>query len=177
MNKVLVVARWEYLERVKSRIFLISLLLMPLIMIALGLLPVILSDTDPAAGSRVIAVADLTGELFPRLSHRLTEGSRNEAGEPQCIVRPVELSSPVDEGAARAEGDLMILTGEADGFCLLKRSDRTRISVEYRTTGFSEFTTTSLAMNRRGTLRRDFRCVAFTRLRTVRCGSAPWGPG
>ena len=35
--KVLVVAKWEYLEKVKSKAFLIGLFLMPIIMVGMGL--------------------------------------------------------------------------------------------------------------------------------------------
>ncbi|MEK6570789.1 MAG: hypothetical protein AABZ61_05425 [Bacteroidota bacterium] len=42
MNKALTVARWEYLEKIKSKAFLISLFLMPIIMIGMGVLPTLL---------------------------------------------------------------------------------------------------------------------------------------
>ncbi len=65
-NKIGLVLHREYMTRVRTKAFLISTLLAPIIMIALIGIPVLLSflDTDKA---RVIGVDDRTGTVFARL--------------------------------------------------------------------------------------------------------------
>ena len=139
MRKILVIARWEYIERVRNKTFLISLFLMPLIMISLGILPVLLAGNDTRLETRVLAVADLTGELLSRFASKLTEATRIGEGSPRCIFRPIHVSSASDEARARSEGDLLLLRGEVDAFCLLRESGDGRYAIEYRTTGFVAF--------------------------------------
>ena len=72
MNKALAVARWEYVEKIKSKAFLISLFLMPLIMVGMGVIPTLLAtraDTEP----RVIGIIDETKELTQQLSAKFEE--------------------------------------------------------------------------------------------------------
>ena len=57
MRKALTVARWEYLERIKSKAFIISLFLMPVIMVTTAVLPTLLASR-PDTESKVIAVID-----------------------------------------------------------------------------------------------------------------------
>ena len=37
MNKMFAVARWEYMEKIKSKAFLISIIVLPILMIVLGI--------------------------------------------------------------------------------------------------------------------------------------------
>ncbi|MBP1658608.1 MAG: type transport system permease protein, partial [Bacteroidetes bacterium] len=59
IQKALAVARWEYLEKVKSKAFLIGLLLTPIIMIAMGVLPTIFVGQEDET-TRAIGVIDPT---------------------------------------------------------------------------------------------------------------------
>ena len=72
MNKVLTVIRKEYLERVKSKAFVIGTLLGPLFMGALVIGPALLAG---AAGdqSRTVAVIDYSGEVAALLESTLRE--------------------------------------------------------------------------------------------------------
>jgi ABC-2 type transport system permease protein len=72
MSKVWTVVRKEYLERVKSKAFLIGTLIGPILMGALVLGPALLADV---AGDqdRTVAVIDRTGEVLGRLRATLAE--------------------------------------------------------------------------------------------------------
>ncbi len=43
MKKILTIARWEFLEKVKTKAFIISLVITPLIIIMFSLLPTLLT--------------------------------------------------------------------------------------------------------------------------------------
>ncbi len=70
--KSLVVAKREYLERVKKRSFFIGTIMGPVLMGAMIFVPALLLERGPL--QRVdIAVVDLTNSLFPRLSQALND--------------------------------------------------------------------------------------------------------
>ena len=60
MSKALTVARWEYLEKVKSKAFLIGLFLTPVLMIGMGVVPTLLV-TQADTRTKIIGVIDPSG--------------------------------------------------------------------------------------------------------------------
>jgi len=46
MKKILAVAKWEYLEKVKTKTFIISLIITPIIIILFSVLPTILFSEE-----------------------------------------------------------------------------------------------------------------------------------
>ncbi len=137
MRKIAVIAAWEYLERVKSRFFLVSLILMPLIMISLGILPAFLIGGETQT-RKVIAVADLTGVLLPRFANQLTKGQMAGENHPSYIIRPLDVAATSNEEAVRVEGDQLVVSGEVDGFCILKESKKGRYTIEFRSASLHE---------------------------------------
>ena len=63
MNKVLTIVRKEYLERVRSKSFVIGTLLGPALMSLFIILPVMLADTG-GGEERIVGVLDLSGEVL-----------------------------------------------------------------------------------------------------------------
>ena len=70
MNKMFAVARWEYVEKIKSKAFIVSLIVIPVVMIAMGIVPGLLA-TRPDNEAKVIGVFDQSGELFAPLAKYL----------------------------------------------------------------------------------------------------------
>jgi ABC-2 type transport system permease protein len=71
MEKILVIIKREYLQRVRTRAFVIGTLLTPVLLLVLSLLPVLIATRD--SGPRKIVVFDQTGDpdLFNAISDRL----------------------------------------------------------------------------------------------------------
>lgn len=70
MSKLLTVLRKEYLERVKSKSFVIGTVLGPALMSMLILLPVLLADKG-GQDQKIVGVVDLTGAMFEPLQENL----------------------------------------------------------------------------------------------------------
>ncbi len=103
MNKTLLIAKSEYLRRVRSKWFILATLLVPFLGIASLVIP-ILAFSGGDEGARV-AVVDETGRLAAPLADALPEGTTAEA-----------TSAPLD--TLRAQ----ILAGDLDGALVLSRS-------------------------------------------------------
>jgi ABC-2 type transport system permease protein len=108
MSKTLTVVRKEYLERVRSKSFIIGTLLGPVFMAALILGPSLLADV---AGdqARTLAVVDLSGEVLPRLEAELQRRGDDHVGlvpldctaDPQACIEDLKarvLGEKVDAG-------------------------------------------------------------------------------
>ncbi|HID09138.1 TPA: hypothetical protein EYP13_02820, partial [Candidatus Micrarchaeota archaeon] len=84
--KLLKAASWEFSQRVKSRAFLVTLFIIPLIWALAGSIPVLVARAVEGE-ERVVAVIDGTGVLFPELSQLL-----NGAG-----IRLIRAEAPLEE--------------------------------------------------------------------------------
>ena len=74
LNKVAAVIKREYTTRVKTKGFVVSVFLMPMILCALLLLPSLIATMDQKTGGvRRIVVVDETGNIFPELKDRIVQ--------------------------------------------------------------------------------------------------------
>jgi len=140
VKKILVIARWEYVERVKSKMFLVSLLLMPLLMLSMGILPGMFAGGEDS-GTRVIGVIDLYGNLTIPFADRLQHTYMNEDGNALYVVRPLTALEHVDLETARQEADAIVRTHEIDGYCLFIARSLGGILLEYRSNNPTDFHT------------------------------------
>ena len=72
MNKAFAVAKWEYIEKVKSKAFLIGLLVTPLLMIGMGVASSLLASSEDEE-TKIIGIIDLNGEFVVPLSEHLQQ--------------------------------------------------------------------------------------------------------
>jgi len=87
MRKMLLVARREYLERVKRKSFFIGTILGPVLMALLIFAPALLLRISPETRTTV-AVVDFSGSVFDQLDAALTDTL--PGGEPMFMLREVE---------------------------------------------------------------------------------------
>jgi len=136
MSKVIAVARWEYLEKVKSKAFLIGLFLTPLIMIAMGVLPTLFA-TQEDTESRVIGIIDPGGRVVAPFAQRMQQRYTLKNGRPNYIVLPLVVGPGGDVEAAVQEASRRVAADELEGFFVL---DPVRDSVvEFRSKSVGDF--------------------------------------
>jgi ABC-2 type transport system permease protein len=138
MKKVFVVARWEYLERVKSKLFLVSLLLMPLIILSMGILPGILAGQEEER-TKVIGIVDIRGDLAISVAGRMQREHLTDSGEPMYVVRPLAVGAGKSPDAARREADSLVLHDEIEGFGIIDHRTLNETSLEYRSKNVGDF--------------------------------------
>lgn len=104
------IARWEYLQKVRSKGFIVSLILFPVFILLLGFLPSILVSEGPSS-ARTIGVIDPTGLYLGEVSRELADQGELEGGEQIWNVREYPSG---EEGVAEATADA--LAEETEGF-------------------------------------------------------------
>lgn len=129
MNKVLAIARAEYLQAVLSKAFLIGIFVMPILMGGGILFQAAVKDRIDLE-PRKCAIHDPTGELWPVLEAAAAERNKNAIWEPQEEGEPkqvsptfeLELVSADDGGRVDVELSKRVEDGELQGFVLLDPS-------------------------------------------------------
>ncbi len=128
MRKAFAVARWEYVEKVKSKAFIISLVLMPAIMIAAGVVPTLLA-TRADTETRVIGIIDQSGVIAAPLGRVLAERYTLSNGRPNYILRSI--SPEGDSAGAKRTADSLLITEQIEGYLVIGRSIMTDTTAEY----------------------------------------------
>ncbi len=109
MDKVWIILQSEFLRRVRTRTFLLTTLLAPIIMLSLALLPALIGYLGSRDNTRHLAVVDATGILLSRIQEYAPATLRLEA-----VTLPVDsLQVAVQRG--RYDGYLILPAGLIDG--------------------------------------------------------------
>jgi ABC-2 type transport system permease protein len=127
MNKIWVVAKREYLATVRTRAFLISLVMLPLFMGGGAVVSVVVKKVEDQ-GERTFAVIDRTpdGQVFPLLETALARRNKEDVIDPKTgerkaplfVLKKVEPSAPTPEATdeQRLELSERVRKGELAGF-------------------------------------------------------------
>lgn len=134
--KYLEVAKWEFMEKVKSKAFIISLVVMPIIMVLFGVLPGLLAS-KPDDKTTIIGVIDETGLIINRLSERLDEKYKLPDGRPNYMIRNLMEEGTPEEQRARAVR--MVTEKKVEGYFFIPATAYDSGKVEYRAENVGNF--------------------------------------
>ncbi|HJY27003.1 MAG TPA: ABC transporter permease [Pyrinomonadaceae bacterium] len=79
MKKLLAVIKREYIARVRTKMFIVSTILLPVVMSLFGIVPAVILNIDAGSVLRV-AVVDQTGKIYPQLQQAV---ANEESDEPE----------------------------------------------------------------------------------------------
>lgn len=137
MRKALVVAKWEYFEKVKSKSFLIGLFITPLLMVAMGVLPSLLAGKEDES-TKIIGVIDATGELNSLLAQRM-EKYKLFNDQPNYLLQPIAVGRNIDVVEASKEADERVQRDDLEGYVVLGPNALKDSVVEYRSKAAGDF--------------------------------------
>jgi len=129
LKKIFAVSKWEFIERVKTKTFIVSLILTPLILIIFTIMPTFLAETGSRA-IETIGLIDTSGVYLPLMREKL-EKFRLPDGQPNYIL--LNLSSkntPIED--LRAAADSNILEGRLEGYIMIYHINEDSLMPEYR---------------------------------------------
>ena len=124
-NKVVTVIKREYMTRVKSKGFVASLFLMPMLICAVMLLPSLMATMEATmeqktASVRRLVVIDETGDIFPELKVRVAQHPTfQQKGELRYQLTP-HTSEPI--GEAKSELRQQVATGEIYAYLAIPKN-------------------------------------------------------
>jgi len=136
MKKALIVARWEYWEKVKTKTFLISLIITPIIIIVFAIMPTLLtSQLDNT--TKAVGVIDTSGIYFKALKSNL-ENFKLSDGQPNFILINMNNKEENITSIIR-HADAYSLSGKIEGYLFISNGGTDSIRVEYRSKNSSDF--------------------------------------
>jgi len=114
VKKAFVVAKWEYMERLKSKMFIISLFIFPVIIIAFAVLPSLLMG-QMEDRQKVIGLIDpeniLTSPLIKKIEDRFTL----KDDQPMYVIRKIE-EPAADRETLRMIGNSLVFADDITGY-------------------------------------------------------------
>ena len=132
MRKILAIAKWEYLEKVKTKTFLISLILTPAIIIGFSLAPTFLSGSGDTY-TKAIGIIDTSGLFTSKIKNGL-ENIRLKNNQPGYIL--INLTEDEkDENSLIRSANSSVIKGQLDGFLLINYGGSDSVSAEYYNKG------------------------------------------
>ena len=136
MKKILAIAKWEFIEKVKTKTFIISLILTPIIIIGFSIVPTLLSTKEDAR-TKAIGVLDITGFYFDNVRDALEE-YKLEDGQPNYIV--INLIKNNDElNDNKTSADKNILENKIEGYLFINIPSSNSLVAEYRSGSIGNF--------------------------------------
>ena len=130
MKKFLAVVKREYIQRVRTKMFIVSTIVLPVVMSLFGIVPaLILSIQTPPMR---VAVVDQTGRMYAQLRQSLSSDESNrdsqfvnmprttaQRGSSTFVLEEVSADQPLDQ--IRANLDQRLRARELDGYVILPR--------------------------------------------------------
>ncbi len=128
-NKSLRIAKWEFLERVKTKAFIIGLFMMPMIIAVFTVIPSLLASKADEK-MRTIGVIDETDSLLPYLSQRIAKFKLPDSSANYQLVKITDNDRSREHLKILATAK--ILDNEIEGYFLLPVDVMEKGKIEYR---------------------------------------------
>lgn len=129
MTDILKIAKWEYIERIKSRWFIFSTLLFPLLIILISILPALLiSKTAPEF--KRYGIIDQSGIIYEKFNKLLQEKYKLKDGKPNyelLLIKEKDLES------SKFVGDELIKSKNIKGYFVIEKDILISGKAEYYT--------------------------------------------
>jgi ABC-2 type transport system permease protein len=136
MKKILAVAKWEYLEKVKTKTFIISLIITPIIIILFSVLPSILFSEE-APKVEVIGVIDTSEVYFKDLVDQLDKYKLADGQKNYVLINQSLKNKNFEEMKAAANENVQ--KNLIEGCLILYHAGSDSIYAEYRTKTLGNF--------------------------------------
>jgi len=129
MKKALIVAKWEFIEKVKTKTFVISLILTPAIIISFAIIPTLLSNPQNSS-TQAIGVIDTSGHYFQPLE-KVIEKYKTKNNQPRfLLVNLAGKGKNINEILKTA--NIYTVTGRIEGYLLINSGGTDSVNAEFR---------------------------------------------
>ncbi|MCS6809172.1 MAG: ABC transporter permease [Bacteroidota bacterium] len=129
-HKLLAVARWEFLEKARTKAFIISLLATPMLTLAFVLLPSLLALQGDDT-TKKFAFYDETMSLREPVQALLNQKYRLSNGQPNFDLVPIDPRTTSRESFLQAYSP-RVFNGDFTGLCIIPANVQEKRTIEYR---------------------------------------------
>lgn len=134
MKKIFEIARWEYVEKIRTKSFIISLIITPFVIILFSIIPTMLSEDNPDT-TRIFGLLDETNINFTDLSQELSGYKLKNHQPVYLLINLNEKEKSFVEN--QNEADKKVIAGSIDGYLLIYKMKNDSLRLEFRGRNFS----------------------------------------
>jgi len=135
VNKLFAIIKREYLQRVKTKGFLIGTLLMPIFILGISFLPALMMRSNLGESIRLVVI-DETGQLFEPLEAAFSE-IKNGKGDAKYQLSQLKSGESLEQGIVSL--GQKVNAGELDGILVLPRAILENNQFQYHTKNIGNF--------------------------------------
>ncbi|HKI79318.1 MAG TPA: ABC transporter permease [Ignavibacteriaceae bacterium] len=135
MNKTFAIAKWEFMEKIKTKAFLISMIITPIIIITYALLPTILSDSQES-GTKLVGVLDPSNIYFKGINNRVSQFKLSN-NIPAYLL--VNLTKDRNLDSLEKRADREVLRSKIASYLLIKNGGTDSVKIELRSKSTANF--------------------------------------
>lgn len=136
MKKIITISMWEFLEKVKTKTFIISLIITPLLIITVTLLPsLLLREESPKV--EVIGIIDTSGIYFNYLEEEFQKYKLPDDQKNYVLVNLNQMNKTYEEKKRIADKD--VLKNLINGYLIIEVTEKDFLFAEYRSNLFGNF--------------------------------------
>lgn len=136
ISKTLAVAKWEYLEKIKTKAFILSMIITPLIIIAFSILPSLLSQQEDET-TKFIGIFDPSQIYFQELKKELVKYKFGN-DQPNFVLQNLYDSS-MQINEIKKLADKKVLDGKIQGYLIVINAGKDSLKFEYRSKNIGSF--------------------------------------
>lgn len=136
MKKILEISKWEFLEKVRTKAFILSLIITPALVILISIGGTFLS-TSEGESTKAIGILDSSSVYYSPLSQVL-RNYKLDNGQPAYII--FNLNQPAKSlNLNIISADKEVTNGSIAGYLLLQKIDNDSLNAEYRSKNAGNF--------------------------------------
>ena len=136
MNKIFSVAKWEFLEKIKTRAFLISMIVTPIIIITFAILPTFLGN-HASESTKLVGVVDSSGLYFNGLQDNLKD-DKLPGDLPRYVLVNLLIDNKDTNNLVR-ESDNEVFNNKIDSYLLINYGGTDSVQLQWRSNSTANY--------------------------------------
>lgn len=135
-KKIFTIAKWEYLEKVKTKAFIISLIVTPIIIVSVTILPsLIFRDESPNV--EMIGIIDTSGKYFEFIREELEKYEMPDGQKNYVLINLTQPGKSAEESTRNA--DKSVLDKFVNGYLIIESIENDSLTAEFRSNLMGNF--------------------------------------
>ena len=136
MKKTLIIAKWEYIEKIRTKAFIISMFITPAIILLFTLAPTLFNKSEEES-TRAYGVIDTSGTYFKQLKNNLEEVKLKDNQPKFIIINLINKNESLTD--LKKSNDKEVLNNKLQGYLIIFNGGTDSVKLTFRSKGSGSF--------------------------------------
>jgi ABC-2 type transport system permease protein len=120
LNKIFAVAKWEFLGKIKTKVFIISVIITPLILVSLTIGGTLISSSKDNY-TKIIGIADTSGVYFRQMRDKISDFKLNSGQPAYFLINLIGKSGSLENTIRKTDKD--VINNKLTGYIVIREND------------------------------------------------------